>query len=380
LKARIITPLVVAILFLNPAANGVEPPLDKLIVPVGFHIGVYAEVAEARQMALGDDGTVYVGSSRSGRVHAVLNPNRDDHAKEVIVLDDGLTLPTGVAIHQGDLYVGAVDRILRYRNISDSLHRRPEPEVVTKKLPDVKHHGRKFIDFGPDGLLYIPVGAPCNICKHDNRQFAAIHTLDVSTPTSALKTFAMGVRNSVGFDWHPVTGELWFTDNGRDQLGDEIPPCELNHAPRPGMHFGFPHFHGAGLADPEFGEGWDAAQFTAPAQLLGPHVAPLGMTFYTGTMFPEKYWNQIIIPEHGSWNRSRSAGHTGYRLTLVTLKDNQAVSYEPFVTGWLQQNRGWGRPVHALVLPDGSLLVSDDRANVIYRISYESHTSTVPLP
>lgn len=347
----------------------IDLPVHILSLPKGFSIAIYAYVPEARQMALGDNGTVYVGGFRNGSIYAVLNPEKKPVADEVVVINKDLRLPSGVAYRDGDLYVGAINRILRYPDIASNLRLNPEPEVVTDSLPSETHHGWKFIRFGPDGNLYIPVGAPCNVCLKENPQFGSILRMDLTTPNTP-EVFASGVRNSVGFDWHPLTGELWFTDNGRDLMGDDIPPCELNHAPRKGMHFGFPYIHGDNIKDPEFGSLKHSQKFTKPAQKLGPHVAPLGMSFYTGDMFPKKYKNQIIIPEHGSWNRTSKAGPTGYRLTMVRLRNNKAVKYQPFVTGWSLKDWNWGRPVATLVLEDGSLLVSDDTAGVIYRISY----------
>ena len=219
------------------------------------------------------------------------------------------------------------------------------------------------MDFGPDGLLYIAVGAPCNVCLKPD--YAQIRRMQPDG--TGMEVFARGVRNSVGFDWHPNTDVLWFTDNGRDWLGDNRPPDELNRAPGPGMHFGFPFCHGATIPDPVYGQRRDCDEFTAPAQQLGPHVAGLGMKFYTGDQFPEAYQGQIFIAEHGSWNRSEKIG---YRVTLVRLEGSEAVSYEPFATGWLQGEQTWGRPAYVLPLPDGSLLVSDDTAGAIYRITY----------
>jgi glucose/arabinose dehydrogenase len=237
--------------------------------------------------------------------------------------------------------------------------------VVADRLPKETHHGWKFIAFGPDGWLYVPVGAPCNVCEPDPERYAAI--LRMRPDGSQLQTYARGVRNSVGFDWHPDTHELWFTDNGRDMLGDDVPPDELNRAPRPGLHFGYPYCHGGTVADPEYGKKHACSDFTPPAQALGAHVAALGMRFYTGTQFPPEYRGQIFIAEHGSWNRSEPSG---YRVMLVKLDGNRAVSYTPFVSGWLQGRQAWGRPSDVLVLPDGSLLISDDYAGAIYRVRY----------
>jgi glucose/arabinose dehydrogenase len=274
-------------------------------------------------------------------------------------------MPVGVAYRDGALYVSAVSRIVRFDDIDRRLDDAPAPKVVRDSFPTETHHGWKYIAFGPDGYLYVPVGAPCNICDPDSNRYANI--MRMKADGSDLSVFARGIRNTVGFAWHPQTHELWFTDNGRDMLGDDVPPDELDHAPKAGMHFGYPYCHAGTIADPEFGKSHACSEFTPPAQNLGPHVAALGMKFYTGTHFPARYRNQIIIAEHGSWNRSRKIG---YRLSLVTLDGGKATSYEPFVEGWLQGQREWGRPVDVLVAPDGSLLVSDDLAGAIYRIRY----------
>jgi glucose/arabinose dehydrogenase len=292
--------------------------------------------------------------------------NGDVQADEVITLARGLNSPNGVAFRDGALYVAEVSRVLRFDDIESRLTSSSQPVVVNDKFPRDGHHGWKFMRFGPDDRLYVPVGAPCNICERHPDRYAVI--MRMRPDGSGLETFARGIRNTVGFDWHPKTQELWFTDNGRDRLGDDIPPDELNHAPRPGMHFGYPYCHGENIPDPEFGTRRQCAEFTPPAQNLGPHVAALGMRFYTGTMFPEPYRQQIFIAEHGSWNRTTPIG---YRVALVRLDNNRAVSYEPFAEGWLQGSKAWGRPVDVLVMPDGSLLVSDDRADVIYRIRYK---------
>jgi glucose/arabinose dehydrogenase len=257
--------------------------------------------------------------------------------------------------------------VWRFDDIEAQFRKSPKPVLVSDKFPTDTHHGWKFISFGPDGLLYVPVGAPCNICRPGER-YANIQRM--KPDGSGLEVFASGIRNTVGFDWHPQTKELWFTENGRDQMGDNVPPDELNHAPRAGMHFGYPDCHGGKIQDPEFGD-QPCSKFAAPAINLGPHVAALGMTFYTGEMLPDEYRNQIIIAEHGSWNRTTPIG---YRLMVVRLQNNRAVKYEPLAEGWLQGSRAWGRPVDVLVMPDGALLVSDDEAGVIYRIRHsETH-------
>ena len=343
-----------------------DPRLTRIELPEGFHIRIYAEgVTGARSMNLSPDGTLFVGTRPSGRVYALRDEDGDHKAERVITLARGLNNPNGVAFKNGDLYVAEINRILRYRNIEAQLDNPPQPEIVNDAFPTDRSHGWKFIRFGPDDLLYVPVGAPCNICNRGD-PYAAIGRLDANGTFSII---ARGIRNTVGFDWHPETGELWFTDNGRDRMGDDVPPDELNRITANGQHFGYPYCHGTNIADPAFGSQRSCDEFVAPVQELGPHVAALGMRFYTGDMFPEEYRNQIFIAEHGSWNRSSKIG---YRVTLVRLNGNRAVSYEPFAKGWLQGESNWGRPVDVLVMPDGSLLVSDDQAGLIYRISYSN--------
>ena len=358
------------LLFVDSFAASPQPPppsdprLTRIELPEGFHIRIYAEgITGARSMSLSPNGTLFVGTRPSGRVYALRDEDGDHKAERVIVLARGLNNPNGVAFKNGDLYVAEINRILRYRNIEANLDNPPQPEIVNDDFPTDRSHGWKFIRFGPDDLLYVPVGAPCNICNRGD-PYASIGRLDTNGNFSII---ARGIRNTVGFDWHPETGELWFTDNGRDRMGDDVPPDELNRITVEGQHFGYPYCHGTNIADPEFGDQRSCGEFVPPVQNLGPHVAALGMRFYTGDMFPEEYRNQIFIAEHGSWNRSSKIG---YRVTLVRLNGNRAVSYEPFAKGWLQDESNWGRPVDVLVMPDGSLLVSDDQAGLIYRISY----------
>ena len=348
-----------------------EPPLERLTLPPGFSIEVYAaNVPNARQMALSPNGTLFVSTRQAGNVYAVVDDNGDQTADRVLTLDSGLNMPNGVAFRNGSLYVAEINRILRYDEIESQLTAPPEPVVVNDTLPTERAHGWKFIDFGPDGRLYVPVGAPCNICDNEETdpRFATI--LSMQPDGSDLTIYAHGVRNSVGFDWHPTTDELWFTNNGRDRLGDTEPADTLHHAPSTGLHFGFPFCHQGNIQDPEFNTR-PCSEFRPPAQRLGPHVASLGMEFYTGNMFPGSYRNEIFIAEHGSWNRTAEAGHTGYRLTVARLDGNQVVGYDVFAEGGLQDNKeAWGRPVDVQVMPDGALLVSDDTANTIYRITY----------
>lgn len=355
----------------NPMPVNPKDYLDKIKLPAGFKIEMYAENVEgARSMALGAKGTLFVGTRRRGRnvpgkVYAIIDKNNDFKADEVITIATGLNVPNGVAFHKGDLHVAEISRVIKFENIENQLAAPPQPKVINDRFPTDAWHGWKFIRFGPDGKLYVPVGAPCNTCERKEDIYATITRMN--SDGSELEIYAKGIRNTVGFDWHPVTKELWFTENGRDEMGDDIPPEEVNHAPRPGLHFGFPYRYGKALIDTTFKTARREDQFQPAAIELPAHVAALGMRFYAGTSFPQEYHQQIFIAEHGSWNRSTP---DGYRVSLVKLKNNRAVSYEHFATGWLQQNQYWGRPVDVLVMPDGSLLVSDDFANCIYRIVY----------
>jgi glucose/arabinose dehydrogenase len=341
--------------------------LDKIRLPPGFHISTYAtDVRNARSLCLTPNGTLFVGTRDEGSIYALQDTDGDFRVDRKFTLISGMHMPNGVAFRDGDLFFAEVDKIWVWRDIESRLDQPGNPELVFDQYPDKTHHGWKYIAFGPDGGLYVPVGAPCNICESDDPVFASITRLDVET--KVYEIIAYGVRNTVGFNWHPQTNELWFTDNGGDWLGDDMPACELNHAPVTGMHFGYPYCHQGDFPDPKLGHGKSCNDYTPPAQKLGPHVAPLGMEFYTGRQFPEEYTNQIFIAEHGSWNRSTPIG---YRVTLVTLNDNQqAISYSVFAEGWLQDSTAWGRPVDLEHLPDGSLLVSDDYAHAIYRIAY----------
>ncbi len=346
---------------------GATPDLQSLRLPPGFRIDVFAsDVGNARQMALGER-TLFVGSRTAGNVYALVDTDGDGVADRKYVIARDLDMPSGIAFRDGSLYVAAVNRILRYDAIETHLDNPPSPVVITDKLPSDAHHGWKYLAFGPDGFLYVPVGAPCNVCLPPDARYETI--LRMNPTTGDWTVYAQGVRNSVGFDFDPATGDLWFTDNGRDWLGDDAPPDELNHAPKAGLHFGFPYRHGVSVVDPEFGRRAPQQAFTPPAAQFGAHVAPLGMTFYRGKQFPEDWRHSIVVAEHGSWNRSRKVG---YRLVRVILDGDRVASIEPFVTGWLNERtqRAWGRPDDVINAPDGSLLVSDDTADMIYRISY----------
>jgi len=341
-----------------------DAALADIRLPAGFKIDVYTDqVKDARSLALGSNGTVFVSTRREGKIYAVVNEGTTWPA--VIDIADGLRTPNGIAFHDGALYVAETTRLLRFPDIESNLVAGANFEVLRDDFPSERHHGWRYVDFGPDGKLYMSIGAPCNVCERDG--FGTI--IRMEPDGSQEEVVAYGVRNSVGLAWHPETGELWFTDNGRDMLGDDMPPGELNRLRESGLHFGFPYCHGGDIADPEFGATHDCAEFEAPARKLGPHVAPLGLLFYKGQMFPEEYRNQVLIAEHGSWNRSQKIG---YRISLVRLNRGVAETYEVFADGWLKDGEVTGRPVDLLELPDGSLLVSDDQSGKLYRIRYDS--------
>ena len=342
-------------------------PLNKIKLPPGFKIEVYADkLSNARSMDLSPSGVLFVGTRDVGNVYAVKDENGDFRTDKTWTIASGLKMPNGVALKDGDLYVAEVHRILKYPAIESNLDK-PKKEVFVDNYPDKEHHGWKYIDFGPDGNLYVPVGAPCNICEPDDEIFATITRINMTT--RAREIVQRGIRNTVGLAWHPETKELWFTDNGGDWLGEDMPSCELNFAPKDGMNFGFPYCHQGDYPDPKLGKKHSCSDFTPPAEKLGAHVAPLGLEFYSGTMFPEEYRNQLFIAEHGSWNKTKPSG---YRIVLVKIEDNMVASHTVFAEGWLDGGAAWGRPVDIEFLPDGSMLVSDDYANVIYRISYSN--------
>ncbi len=360
-------------------AQQAASPLSTLTLPAGFRADVFAErVENARTMVRGPQGTIFVGSRTAGKVHAVIDRDGDFKADRVVVIASGLNQPNGLAMRNGALYVATAGQLLRFDDIETKLDAPPEPVTVSNELPNPKAgHTWKFIAFGPDDLLYMSVGAPCNVCLSPPLVSAIVR---MKPDGSAMEVFAEGVRNSVGFDWHPVTGELWFTDNGRDMLGDDVPGDELNVAPKPGLHFGFPYCHQGDVTDPEFGTQRACSTTEAPAQRLDAHVAAIGFTFYTGDMFPSTYKNAAIIAEHGSWNRTPPSG---YRVMVARTDGRRVTSYEPLVEGFLPGMKegtapgGWGagkaaqgRPADVLQLPDGSLLVSDDSGNRLIRISY----------
>ncbi|KOF03363.1 sorbosone dehydrogenase [Roseivirga seohaensis subsp. aquiponti] len=353
-----------------------EIDLSKIKLPEGFKISIYAEgITDARSLSSTPDGkTVFVGNRRRKNVYALTDTDGDMVAdktyKWASKTGKDWNMPNGVAYHNGDLYVAEVNRILRFPDIMNNLDD-PKQEVIFEDYPTDAHHGWKFVAFGPDGKLYVPVGAPCNVCESEKEVYASITRMNPDG--SNMEIYATGVRNSVGFAWDPKTQKMWFTDNGRDMMGDDIPACELNFAPEKGMNFGFPYWHQGDIPDPDFGDKFPRTNFTEPKYKFEPHSAPLGLRFYQGDMFPAKYKNNIIVAQHGSWNRSLDAGHIGYQLRFVQVEGDKVISSEIFASGWLDQktNKGWGKPVDILEMPDGSILVSDDVAGVIYRISYE---------
>ena len=343
--------------------------LDRLVLPEGFNIELYARVNNARSMTMSPSGVLYVGNRGSDKVFGLKDTDGDYKADVRYVLDSGLRMPNGVAFKDGDLYVAEVSKLWKYASIEDDFTSISK-ELIYDDYPSDGHHGWKFIDFGPDGKLYVPVGAPCNICESKDSVYASITRMNPDG--SDREVFASGVRNTVGFTWHPETDVMYFTDNGRDMMGDDIPPCELNRATEAGLHFGYPYCHGGDIADPEFGDKYPCEDFVKPVQKLGPHVAPLGFKFNTGNMFPAEYNQLAFIAEHGSWNRSQEAGHTGHKITTVKIENGEGVAYEDFITGFLNEetNKAWGRPVAVLFLEDGSMLISDDLRGAIYRVSY----------
>jgi len=346
----------------EPALTG---SLAGIQLPDGFRIGFYAEdVPNARSLCISPSGTLFVGTRDAGSIYALRDDDGDGKADRRWVLATGMQQPNGVAWRDGDLYVAEISRIWKFPDIERQLED-PKRELFFDQYPDKTHHGWKYIAFGPDGKLYVPVGAPCNICESDDPLFGTITRLDLATKEREI--VQTGIRNSVGFTWHPQTRELWFTDNGGDWLGDDMPSCELNHAPADGMNFGYPYCHQGDFPDPKLGAGHACEEFTPPTVKLGAHVAPLGLEFYTGNMFPESWRNVLFIAEHGSWNRTEPSG---YQVVSVKLDGNRVVEHKPFATGWLRSGKAWGRPVDIELLPDGSMLVSDDHQGAIYRIYY----------
>lgn len=342
---------VLTLMLAGCVGNGADPGIKQIQLPAGYAVEIYARVPKARSLALGTGGVVFVGTRQGGKVYAI-KPDRT-----VVTVAEGLDTPNGVAFKDGDLYVAEVRRILKFTNIMSTYESKPTPVPWGPAFPSETRHGWKFIAFGPDGWLYVPVGAPCNLCLEDPNLYAAIHR--VSADGSTRELVAKGIRNSVGFDWHPVTGKLWFTENGTDNMGDLIPPCEVNvHLGAAGEHFGYPHCHGGTILDSQFGAGQSCSNFSGPVHKFPAHSAPLGMRFNGAT--------EAFVAEHGSWNRTTPIG---YQVTKLTIAGNTVVKAEPFMTGFLIGGKAWGRPVDVLMMGDGSMLVSDDFAGTVYRVT-----------
>jgi glucose/arabinose dehydrogenase/cytochrome c5 len=355
-----------------PAArNGVNqvtpvPDLAGFKLPKGFHISVYADnVPAARALAVSDSGIVYVGSRAAGKVYALV-PGADKTTASVVVIAEKLQAPIGLTLVNGALYVAEINRVIRFDDIDKRYAGKPSFTVVKGDIPNDKAHGEKVLKLGPDGKLYMPVGAPCNTCDKENAPHSKIWRMD--TDGSHFEEYARGIRNVVGLAFHPQSKALWFTDNGPDNLGDNGPSDELNVAPKSGLHFGFPYCHGGVVPDPVLANGRSCDEFVSPVAKLGPHVASLGLAFYTGAQFPRAYQGQLFVAEHGSWNRPN---RIGYRIALITLYGDKVVSDTPFLEGFLRGEAVVGRPADVAVLADGTMLVSDDYGGRVYRISYD---------
>ncbi|MDZ7735025.1 MAG: PQQ-dependent sugar dehydrogenase [Gammaproteobacteria bacterium] len=357
-------------------ADNVRKNLDKLNLPPGFEIDIYAEVEGARSMTLGQStGTVFVGT-RGEKVYAVVDKDKDRRAEQVVTILDDLKVGNGVAMYQGNLYVAEQHRIARYPapGFDLNLPFAEMREVIYDRLPDKAHHGWRYIGFSPDNKLYITVGAPCNICEVNDTEATIIR---MNPDGSDAEIFAHGIRNSVGLDFHPETGELYFTDNNTDMMGDDTPPGEFNHAPEKDMHFGYPYYAGGHDRHEDWKDREPPQEVTFPVVEFQAHVAALGMKFYTGNMFPSEYRGDALVAQHGSWNRSSPVG---YRVMRIPFKDNRATGKEVFIDGWLQDGEAWGRPTDILQLPDGSILISDDYNGVIYRVSYAADAAAQKKP
>lgn len=353
------------------SAFAADLPLDRIQLPEGFSISVYAEnLPGARTLVLGEEGTLFVGTRKPNTVYAVADRDGDNVADETHAYTEGLRNPNGLFFHDGSLYVGEFNRVLRYDGIEASLDAPPTPVVVTEALPAEEAHGSKYYALGPDGRLYFGIGAPCDHCDptvdYEDARLGTITSMNLDG--SDFQPYVTGVRNTVGLAWHPENGTLYFTDNGRDNLGDDAPDCELNRVTRPGAHFGNPYIHGGDVPDPEHGAGKNPDDYEKPIQKLGPHVTPLGMQFYTGDQFPAEYRNRIFIALKGSTNRTLKSGYSVVQVTLDAA--GNAAAYEDFATGWVYREEAWGRPVDVCVAKDGALFVSDEQAGVIYRIAY----------
>jgi len=346
-----------------------EIPVEKVNLPPGFSVQIWAHgLPGGRAMARGDQGKIYVGTRIIGRVYEITD-NGDRRSVRVVV--DKLTQPAGVAFANGSLYVMAINRVLRYDGIESNPNVQPVDLTDKFQLPPEQHHNWKYIRFGPDKKLYVPFGAPCNICEPPP-QYAQIRRYNPDG--SGMEVIARGVRNSVGFDFHPKTGELWFTDHGRDWMGDDGPQDELNRLSKTGQNFGFPYCHAQGVADADFKKADACKDVTKPVALMGPHAAAMGVLFYTGSMFPAQYKDTLFVARKGSWNRTKPFGFDVVNIRVGADGKNPKIT--PFMTGFINAKEGkydfWGRPAYLLQMPDGALLVSDEQTGTIFRVSYST--------
>ena len=343
-----------------PPASQIQ--IDKVTLPPGFKISVWASgINNARAMTWGSQGTLFLGSRVAGTVYAVVDRGGQ---REVKIIAKGLTMPNGVAFRDGALYVAEIPRLLKFENIEANLDNPPAPKVLYTYPPET-HHNWRFLTFGPDGKLYFNMGAPCNICIPPDTH---ANISRINPDGSGFEYYAHGVRNSVGFDFHPVTKDLYFTNHGRDWMGDDVPNDTLHQAPRPGLNFGYPYCHQGDILDPDFGVGRSCSEFAPPLLKLGPHVAAVGIRFYTGNMFPAAYRNRAFIALKGSWNRTQKSG---YRVMTVELKPGAPPQYEVFLDGCHQGQNVLCRPTYIEWMSDGSMLLSDDFNGAIYRITYQ---------
>ena len=362
------------IIFFSAIINSND--ISKLNLPNGFEISIYAnDLQSPRQITETDKGYIVVGSKNGDKIFALFDEDEDGFAENRTLIMSGLQNPTGVVYHRGDLYFAEIENVWVIKDIDTLLVAKIDPskyaEIYLDNLPSETWHGFRHIRFGPDDNLYIPIGVPCNVCIEPptiDTRFAAIHKYE----DNKLIMVADGVRNSVGIDWHPVTNKLYFSDTGRDWLGDDSPSCELNVVNEEGSFYGFPYKHAKNVIDPQFGQLIPTLErdFVDPIAELGPHVAPLGIEFYDGDKFPKDYHRNLFIALHGSWNKYN--GKSGYKVVMIRLdKDGNYISQEDFITGWLENENAWGRPVQPFVMSDGSMLISDDKYDVIYRVTYK---------
>ncbi len=365
-----------AILILAICSSAQQPVKFTDVDGNAFELITYTDdVPGARQMALSESGMLFVGSRGPGSLYAVVPPTSEGERPEVVTFETGLSMPSGLVLLGKDLYVGAVNRILRYPDIEENFRDDPEPEVVTESLPRAFHHGWKYLSVGPDGNLYFNVGAPCNICLSEDERFATIMKMDPSTGEAEI--YVHGIRNSVGIDWHPESGLMWFSDNGGDNLGDDFPPEEINVVEEAGVHFGYPFLHGDNDPDPRFGDQLDPeVDYIKPVVNIQAHAAALGLDFYTADAFPDVYSNALFVAEHGSWNRSSKVG---YRVSVIRFDKGEPV-YQPFIDLWLSGERVSGRPNDVLLDHDGNLLVSDDHQGAVYRVRFAPELDAEPGP